>query len=95
MRPAIEPGDRLLAARWPRLRRGDVVVARDPEQQSMFLIKRIARIEPDGDLVLHADNPNVSRDSRQFGPVPRRLIVGRVIYRYLPGERRGRVASRQ
>ena len=58
-------------------------------------MKRVASVEPNGDLVLHADNPNVSRDSRHFGPVPRRLIVGRVIYRYLPGERRGWVASRQ
>jgi len=95
MRPAFDPGDRVLVARWLHPRRGDVVVARDPEQHSLFLVKRVASIEPNGDLALHADNPNVSRDSRHFGPVPRRLIIGRVIYRYLPGERRGWVASRQ
>jgi len=33
----------------------------------------------------------VSRDSRHFGPVPRGLVVGRVVYRYLPGARRGRL----
>jgi nickel-type superoxide dismutase maturation protease len=95
MRPALEPGDRLFVASWLRPRPGDVVVVRDPEQPAIFLVKRIAIREPNGDLVLHADNPNVSRDSRHFGPVPRRLLVGRVIYRYLPGERRGPVASRQ
>jgi len=95
MRPALEPSDRVVVARWVSPRPGDVVVARDPEQPSIYLVKRVASLTPTGDLVLHADNPNVSRDSRHFGPVPRRLLVGRVIYRYLPGERRGRVASRQ
>jgi nickel-type superoxide dismutase maturation protease len=95
MRPALEPGDRLVIGRWLRPRKGDIVVAQDPEQPSIILVKRVASLTRNGGLVLHADNPNVSRDSRHFGPVPRRLIVGRVIYRYLPGERRGWVASRQ
>jgi nickel-type superoxide dismutase maturation protease len=95
MRPALEPRDRLLVGCWLPARGGDVVVLRDPEQHAIFLVKRVTSIEPSGDLVLHADNPNVSRDSRHFGPVPRRLIVGRVIYRYLPAERRGWLASRQ
>jgi nickel-type superoxide dismutase maturation protease len=95
MRPALEPGDRLVIGRWLRPRKGDIVVAQDPEQQSIILVKRVASLTRNGHVVLHADNPNVSRDSRHFGPVPRRLIVGRVLYRYLPGERRGRVASRQ
>jgi type IV secretory pathway protease TraF len=51
----------------------------------------VVSLEANGDLVVRGDNPNVSRDSREFGPVPRRLVVGRVVYRYLPGERRGRV----
>jgi len=95
MRPTLEPGDRILVGRWLSPRRGDIVVAQDPENPAIYLVKRVAKLEPDGTLVLHADNPNVSRDSRHFGPVNRQLIVGRVIYRYLPGERRGRVASRQ
>jgi nickel-type superoxide dismutase maturation protease len=95
MRPALQPSDRLLVGTWLRPRRGDVVVVHDPEQHSIFLVKRVASVEPNGDLVLHADNPNVSRDSRHFGPVPRRLIVGRAIFRYLPSERRGWLASRQ
>jgi nickel-type superoxide dismutase maturation protease len=89
MRPALQPRDRLLVGKWLRPRRGDVVVVRDPEQRSIFLVKRVATLEPNGDLVLQADNPNVSRDSRHFGAVPRHLIVGRAIFRYLPAERRG------
>ena len=95
MRPALQTGDRLLVGRWLRLRTGDLVVLRDPEQHSIYLVKRVASLEPNGDVVLRADNPNVSRDSRHFGAVPGRLIVGRVLFRYMPAERRGWLTSRQ
>ena len=91
MLPALRPGDRLLVARWPRPRSGDLVVLRDPEAPLSYLIKRVAQVQPNGDLLVHGDNPNVSRDSRHFGPVNSRLVVGRAFYRYLPAERRGRL----
>ena len=91
MQPTLRPGDRLLVYRWSRPRPGDLVVLREPDARQTFAVKRVARLEPNGDVIVHADNPNVSRDSREFGPVPRRLIVGRVIFRYLPAERRGRL----
>ena len=89
MRPALEPGDRLVIACWLGPRVGDVVVFRDPEDRATFLMKRVAGVASDGDVMVCGDNPNVSRDSRHFGAVPRGLIVGRVIYRYLPRPRRG------
>jgi nickel-type superoxide dismutase maturation protease len=95
MRPALEPSDRLLIVRGLRPRRGDVVVAQDPERHSIHVVKRVASVEPNGSVTLLADNPNVSRDSRHFGAVSRRLLVGRAVYRYLPAERRGWLASRQ
>jgi nickel-type superoxide dismutase maturation protease len=93
MRPALQPGDRLFVFQWPRpkFNQGDLIVLKEPDRQLTFAIKRVASLAPNGDVIVHADNPNVSRDSREFGPVPRRLIVGRVIFRYLPGERRGRL----
>ncbi len=95
MRPALSPGDRVLVGRWLRARRRDLVVSRDPEQHAIYLVKRVANLEPNGDVVLRGDNPNVSRDSRHFGAVPARLIVGRVVFRYLPAERRGWLDPRQ
>ena len=91
MRPALQPGDRLLVMRWLPARPGDIVVCRDPEQSSQFIAKRVAQRLANGELFVLGDNPNVSRDSRFFGPVPRRLVVGRVLWRYLPPERRGRL----
>jgi nickel-type superoxide dismutase maturation protease len=91
MLPALRPGDRLLIARWPQPRAGDLVVFRDPEAHSTFLVKRVASASADGTLEVRGDNPNVSRDSRHFGPVAPRLVLGRALYRYLPASRRGRL----
>ena len=91
MRPTLQPGDRLFVFQWPRPRPGDLVVLKEPDAQLTFAVKRVASLEPNGDVIVHADNPNVSRDSREFGPVPRQLIVGRVIFRYLPAESRRRL----
>jgi nickel-type superoxide dismutase maturation protease len=92
MSPTLRPGDRVVALQWwwrPKV--ADVVVFREPDAHLTFAVKRIVRLEADGWLTVHGDNANVSRDSREFGPVPRNLLVGKVVYRYLPAERRGRL----
>ena len=76
---------------WARPKPGDIVVLREPDAQLTFAVKRVASLEPNGDVIVSGDDPNVSRDSREFGPVPRQLIVGRVMFRYLPAETRGRL----
>jgi nickel-type superoxide dismutase maturation protease len=85
MAPSFAAGERVLvnrAAYWFRPpRAGDVVVVRDPRAPARLLIKRIER-EEDGAFVLSGDNPGASTDSRDFGAVPRRLIVGKVWGRY-------------
>jgi nickel-type superoxide dismutase maturation protease len=91
MQPALRPGDRLLAFRWLRIRPGHVIVFRDPEARRSLVIKRVIDVHDDGSVDVRGDNPNVSRDSRHFGAVPRGLILGRAVYRYLPAERRGRL----
>ncbi|MER3500616.1 MAG: signal peptidase I [Candidatus Fervidibacterota bacterium] len=47
-------------------------------------------IPPDGVFVL-GDNRAHSNDSRDFGPVPLELIEGKVVFRYFPLERMGRI----
>jgi nickel-type superoxide dismutase maturation protease len=91
MSPTLLPGDRLLVARWGRMRHGDLVVFEDPQLHGRFLVKRVAARLP-GAYVVIGDNAALSRDSRSFGPVSAGLVVGRVVWRYLPGSRRGRVS---
>ena len=88
MEPALHPGDRLLAwcgpheDRGPRVRTGQIVIARHPGDASVLLVKRAARLLPDG-WWLESDNPGAGAvDSRSFGPVPLGLIRARVLLRY-------------
>jgi nickel-type superoxide dismutase maturation protease len=90
MRPALEPGDRLVVLQWSPVRQGDIVVFIEPDRPRTVSVKRVRSVE-NGVLDVRGDNVNVSRDSREFGRVPRKLVFGRAIYRYLPGSRRGRL----
>jgi nickel-type superoxide dismutase maturation protease len=92
MRPAFEPGDRVLVWQWSRrFGPGDVIVFIEPDRYLTTSVKRVASLHTDGAVNVRGDNLNVSRDSREYGPVPRARIFGRVVYRYLPGPRRGRL----
>jgi nickel-type superoxide dismutase maturation protease len=88
MVPALAPGDWVIADRRAYRSRppepGHVVAARDPRDPARVLVKRVIRAEPDGRFWLEGDNPAESTDSRVFGPVARRLVFARVVFRYWP-----------
>jgi nickel-type superoxide dismutase maturation protease len=88
MEPALHPGDWLLTWRGlnrscsPRVRPGQLVVARHPAEPGLLLVKRAAREGPGG-WWLEADNTAAGAvDSRMFGPVPAHMIVATVLLRY-------------
>src|SRR5512139_3658889 len=79
MAPTLKHGDRLLVRRGG-VRTGDVVVARHPERATLLVVKRATR-RADAGWWLLSDNEFVTSDSREFGAVPDRLVVGRVVLR--------------
>lgn len=85
MVPAVAPGDWLLVRRTSRVAPGDVVVVR---LGGRVMVKRVARAADGGWWVL-GDNAAASDDSRAYGAVPPRDVVGVVRWRYRP--RPGRV----
>ena len=90
MRPAFEPGDRLLVVAAVRVREGQVVALPDPRCSDRLLVKRVQSVR--SRLVeVSGDNDRASTDSRHFGPVPSSSLVGRVVYRYAPSGRVGRI----
>ena len=89
MLPSLAPGDRLLVVRGLPVREGDVVAVRDPRDDDRVLVKRVEAVWPDGSVDARGDNPGASTDSRDLGPLERRLVVGRVVWRYWPDARRG------
>ena len=93
MLPTLRPGDRLLVdprayrERPPRV--GEIVVFVDPEEPSRWLVKRVAAVDvASGSIEVHGDATDTARDSRRFGPVTTRAVVGRVYRRYFPTDRR-------
>ena len=93
MAPALLPGDRLLLARLARPPRvGEVVVAPDPRQPQRELIKRVAEADRES-VTLRGDNPASSTDARTFGAVPVVSVRWRVVLRYWPLGRTGRIPA--
>ncbi len=95
MSPQLRAGDRVVALRGLRAGPGDVVAAGDPRRPSRLLIKRVVEVAGDRSVVLAGDNTEASTDSRRFGMVAPELVVGRVVWRYWPADRRGRVGGRR
>ena len=90
MRPTLLAGDRVVAVPWGRVRPGDLVAVRDPRQPERVLVKRAVGVG-EVEIDVRGDSPEHSTDSRHFGPVPRDLVLGRVVYRYAPPDRAGRL----
>ncbi|MFL6157475.1 MAG: S24/S26 family peptidase [Marmoricola sp.] len=91
MRPALEPGDRLLVAYGARPRPGAVVLARFAD--GTLSVKRVAYAAAttsgvDGWYLL-SDNARAGVDSRHRGPVADDHVLAVVLLRILP--RPGRI----
>lgn len=96
MAPTLLPGEWLIverrtyAGRPPRV--GEIVLAADPRHADRELIKRVAAVDPAaGTLELSGDAPDASTDSRAFGPLPIDAVRWRVVARYRPAHRIGRL----
>ncbi len=95
MTPTLLPGDLLLVERRTFTRRAprtaEVVLARDPRDPSRELIKRVVAVHGCG-VELRGDG-SASTDSRAFGTLPPDAIAWRVVVRYWPPSRVGRIPS--
>lgn len=80
MNPSFNAGDKVLVNKLsyflskPRI--GDVVVLR----RKKFIIKRIAKVK-EGKVFVIGENKEESTDSRSFGWVSGREIIGKVIFK--------------
>ena len=70
----------------------DPLAPEEAPTRSVFLGKEAGARNGVGNwFVLRGDNEAVSADSREFGPVPARQFRGRVLWRYWPPGRMGRI----
>ena len=64
---------------------GDTVIGNTAPRRSTFYARtNVSVVVPDGHLWLEGDNPANSSDSRDYGPIPANLLVGRVVARVWP-----------
>lgn len=81
MKPTILQGQTVLVSKIPYLfskpKVGDIVAFKKEEK---IFIKRVVKIDNEKHFV-KGDNKKDSMDSRRFGWIERREIVGKVIYR--------------
>jgi len=56
---------------------GDLIVFRDPRDESRICIKRLKLLEPNG-LFVEGDNPDptASTDSHNYGPISLNSVIG-------------------
>lgn len=77
MFPALRDGDLVLINPHADLGIGDIVLARHPFKQSVRIIKRITEILPGERYILLGDNLPESSDSRSFGAIAAKDIIGK------------------
>ncbi|HLC59288.1 MAG TPA: signal peptidase I [archaeon] len=79
MEPYLKSGDYVVINKmsysFKNPAKGDVIVFKHVDK---FLVKRIGKIIEDGYFV-RGDNVKLSNDSRHFGPIDKKSIVGRVV----------------
>ncbi|MGP0129095.1 MAG: nickel-type superoxide dismutase maturation protease [cyanobacterium endosymbiont of Rhopalodia musculus] len=61
---------------------GDLVVARHPHHQDLIIIKRAVLVDNNGDCFLLGENRTESNDSRHFGFIKLRNIIGKVTSKF-------------
>ncbi len=80
--PEYQEGDYVVVTTIPfflnRIRVGDIIVFRQSPYGTM--IKRVERLLPEGRQYFVVGAHPQSVDSRQFGPVPREALIGKLIW---------------
>jgi nickel-type superoxide dismutase maturation protease len=84
MLPTLHSGEDVLVmpiSAQSRLFVGDIVVCLHPLKPAVRMVKRVSEIFYDGSCYVLSDNAAAGSDSRAFGVVDRKFIVGRVTSR--------------
>lgn len=78
MLPSLKEGDRVLLFRTKNIKKGDIVVF---SAAGRDCIKRVAAVSGDS-FFAEGDNNLHSTDSRDYGEVKKRQVLGKVLAKY-------------
>jgi signal peptidase I len=76
MLPSLSAGEVILARPVRKIRIGDVVIIR---HEGLEKIKRVTYLKDD-QVFVSGDNPEASKDSRQFGWLARKDIIAKLVW---------------
>ena len=79
MLPLLKHGDQVLVDERADVEIKDIIIARHPYKKGVEMVKRIKGIDENGRYFLVGDNLEESTDSRTFGAVSVKYIIGKVI----------------
>ncbi len=82
MLPTLKPGDCVFINPELKPEIGDIVFFRHPFIQNLYVVKRLADITPEGNYYVLGDNPPESTDSRSFGAILAKDILGVAVCRF-------------
>lgn len=82
MIPLLKPNDQILVSKLSSIHDGDIVVCKNPHNDPLrsYIVKKISQIK-DGKVYLEGINKNESVDSRTFGWIQRKSVIGKMIYK--------------
>lgn len=81
MLPTLKSGDAILIDADAKIAVGDIIFAKHPFKKSVKLLKRIEEIDQNGNYFLVGDNPSESTDSRTFGALSPKHLLGKAVCR--------------
>ncbi len=81
MLPTLKNGDGILIDADAKIDAGDILLAKHPFKKSVIILKRLAEIDENGNYFLVGDNPSESTDSRTFGAISAKHILGKAVCR--------------
>lgn len=81
MLPTFADGDEILIKENAEISPDDIVFSKHPKYNERKIIKRISEIDEKGLLFLIGDNLEESTDSRHFGKINSKLLIGKIVKR--------------
>ena len=81
MLPDLKNGDGVLINPDAPIVAGDILLAKHPYKKNVVILKRLAEIDENGNYFLVGDNAAESSDSRTFGAISAKHILGKAVCR--------------
>lgn len=82
MFPTLKDGDCIIFNPELEPETGDIILFNHPFIQNLKVVKRISEITAEGNLIVLGDNPSESTDSRSYGAILAKNVLGVAVCRF-------------